>query len=408
MTEYSNNAQTENKSELMQEFGFEIIYNPVTDSFILRQDGQPDIDLAGKNSIDYNEYKSDLKQELDDIFEKSLSYTIEKRDLYETLKNYPFLAAYYDMDNGIHVIEYTLKEENRESCMRILQERGLSAKEAKNTIDRLINHNNALENQSKLLHELSHREDQLKYGNKTYDLPPKYMAKLDMMSEIKANMIQAGFALEWYKKTGSLEAFDYLNCDMTEVKKALQNKNMSDEETKALIVTTVQQNWLKANNNDDSYYVEQAYIQASPQCHDYPIWAIEDNNDSQKRYHQRVMDMFQNVPKLGNVNKYINSDFQLNQNLEKNLNPQCNENLKILMKTDLQNAEQCSQNIKHYLQMIAAAYADGKLSPEESKEIATYLRGTINNRKKHNTSDNAANQQMKYIQMARMQQKINS
>ena len=78
------------------------------------------------------------------------------------------------------------------------------------------------------------------------------------------------------------------------------------------------------------------------------------------------------------------------------------------MKTDLQNAEQCSQNIKHYLQMIAAAYADGKLSPEESKEIATYLRGTINNRKKHNTSDNAANQQMKYIQMARMQQKINS
>ena len=57
-------------------------------------------------------------------------------------------------------------------------------------------------------HELSHRDDDRIGAMGLINKSPVHAAKINMLSEIKANMVEAGIALQEFRETGSLDGFD--------------------------------------------------------------------------------------------------------------------------------------------------------------------------------------------------------
>ena len=239
--------------------------------------------------------------------------------------------------------------------------------------------NNFVQIQSTYEHEMSHAFTDRYVGTSQFDLPPQYMAKLNMLNEIKSNMIQAGLALDIYKATGNLEYFDKLVINMSEVKDKLQqNPQMANPE--GYVATYVYEQWLKKNNRPETDYSEQAERRGIT----FTMFALDDTQDTLNRYHERVAAMFEHVEGLGDVRQYVNPDFELNEDLQESLHSPAyeliksekdkiceapivgNSNLKAMMMHNANNAEKYSKNLMAYLELVKQVDKDGYRTFEEN------------------------------------------
>lgn len=372
MTDDKENTEN-NDDFLQQKYGFDITYDPDRQKFILRKDGVStyidDIDLSQDEWND--EHLDHMRQKFSD----DTRFEYVTADFYNALKEGNTMPLMSYEDNKVTAYQYTLNEDERELCADIIQEKLGCDRERSEQIINLYISDNLVSKIASAEHELSHLEDDKKYGNTQYDLPPEYMARLDMMTEIKASMTEAGLALDVYKATGDLSYFDNLIIDTTDLKTNLkENPDMENKET--YVAQYVYDKWLETYNKEGSLYYQQAYNNASPSYNRYPLWALQENSQTLAQYHERTDAMFENIIGLGDVRKIANPDFELNEELKWDLD--CDNimnvyTLRKLMTKDAQNAKQYIENLLAYLEKVKAADADGIRTPEEIKQLDEHL-----------------------------------
>lgn len=383
MSENDVQRDAENTSEstvdLQQKYGFDITYDPRRGKFFRKQDGQMNTVLL---ESDYNrEVWND--EHLDNMlykFSDDTEFNDVNINLYDALKDKNSLQFMsYDQDtNSVYINHYNIPEGKRDDCIElVMQQYDVTKEQAEKAIDALTS-KDINERMMMLEHEISHRDDDKKFGIFQYDIPPEYMAKLNMLTEIKANMVEASYALDMYEATGNAKYFDTLSLrpeDVAELKETLE-KNSDMEGRREFVAKFVYDKWLEQNNQEGKVYSEQAYVIASPTTNSYPIWALQDNPQALAQYHERASAMFENVLGFGDVRKIANPDFELNEDLSMRLafdNIMRNDALRELMTKDAQNAEQYAANIMAYLKKVKEADADGIRSQEEIAQLDAYL-----------------------------------
>lgn len=367
------------KSTLEQKYGFDIVYDAATQNFTLNSDGNPitlkESDLTPEA---WNEkYIAAAKAKFGD----SVKFETINIDLYKALDNHLKVgerAKYSNEEDTISIYNYYIPEGKRKDCIALYAKQyGLTPERAEEMMDSMLDTASRI---SDLEHEVSHRDDDKKFDNNRYDIPPEYMAKLDMMTEIKANMVQAGYALDMYKATGDLKLFDSLSINASDLKAALKN-NPNMENKEAFVAQYIYDEWLKNHNKINTHYSQQAFMAATPHRHEYPLWALENNPQALEKYNARVSAMFENIEGLGDVRKIANPNFELNYGLKVQLDSvniiKENENLHALMTKDAQNAHQYAANIIAYLKKVKEVDADGVRTSEEIAQLDAYLQQAI-------------------------------
>ena len=387
--------ETDERSDLQKKYGFDVSYDPKSKRFMLHQNKNRDMLLTDQD-IDANEWNDDHLEDMTDIFSEKSTIKYENVDLYTAIHEGKSLVyASYLGDNIVTVYNYQMDEEDREDCVQMLMEKyQLDEEEAKSNIETLIHgKDNLISFLSYKEHEEYHLYNHKNSGSLQYDLPPEYMAKLDMMDEISANMSQAGLALDMYKATGDVKYFDdLLAIDTEDLKKALQeNPDMQDKE--AFVAKYVNDQWLKQHNTEQynektgqmevrTIYGQQAYNLSTPHLWNYPIWAMAENPNTINQYHERCDAMFENIMGLGDVRQYVTPDFELNNTLKQQLAKDClidSETLKKIMVQDAQNAEQYSANVTAFFNKIKEIDADGfeNRTAEENAQIEEYIQQCV-------------------------------
>ncbi|MBR3677258.1 MAG: hypothetical protein IKN71_09020 [Alphaproteobacteria bacterium] len=385
MTDVSKQA-----ADLQTKYGFDVVYDPKSNMYKLYQ-GKNDLILS-EREIDFDTWND---SHLDDMGEKfSENTTIEYKDvdLCSALHNDELLySAAYDGENHVLVYNYKMDENNRNECVQMFIEKyKLSEEEAKKRVEFFTEKSNPTSLFSLIEHEMAHLEDDKSHGNRQFDLPPKYMAKLNMMTEVKANLVQAGLALDMYKATGDVKYFDNLVAiDTKELQKTLsENPNMENKE--AYVAKYVNDKWLETHNQSrydektqqtfTTPYSQQAFWSSVPIANDYPVWATEENPNTINQYHERVDAMFENIVGLGDVRKYVTPDFELTDGVKQELakhNIIRTEALKKIMCQDAQNAEKYAKNLKAYFNRVKTVDADGVRTPEEVAMLDEYIKNSI-------------------------------
>lgn len=385
----SNEQENSTNTSPLGEFGFDIVYDAEEDMYILKRPGEEDEGLFSEPN--YDEWQKSYKYMHDLLFSQKTKFKTVEEDLLTCMQNGEGLPYANYKANTVTVYVYTTKPEDYEKCIHLMQEKyGFSAEDAKKVYQNLTNPDRL----SYLEHEMGHLADDKKSTFAKYDLPPEYMARLNMMTEIHANMEQAGLAFDMYKATGDLKYFDNLLVDMEDIKKALQ-KNPNMENPEKFISQHVLKKWLEKYNKEDSDYDMQAYLSSSPDFYPYPLWALADNPEALKEYNNRVNKMFKYVAGLGDVTQYVNPDFELNESLKKNLESenvvQNNEYLRAIMTKDAHNASEYSRNLLEFLGIVKEIDADGIRTPEEQKRLSQYIKEATQKAQKNSTTDTAKN-----------------
>lgn len=366
----------------LQKLGVDITYQPGNDNYLLQSEANEIV--VPQRELNYGQMKAqyDLKQ-----FSKfsrptteiHITLNLDSRRIQFDKKNHErkyaalkvpagLVAAYIPSVNGLINVEYAgaVSEKEKESQLNQIIQEGYSTE-----------------------HEMSHRADDKSGAFGRINKTPEQRAKLDMLSEIKANMVEAGKAYEHYKKTGSLDKFDMItNSDLTEVKQYLA-QNPKTENCEALIAATVYKTWLEKNNKENSYYSNQAF-QMAQEVSDAAKYGLEysaaskltDSPAFDKEYHKVVDKMFDNVPGLGDVRAQVNPDFALNDGLVRQINERFKKDAKVtalmdLVTADAENARQANRAIKEFLQPIRQADKDGVRTPEEQAKIDAYVAQTL-------------------------------
>ncbi len=388
----------QNSDPLFKKYDFEIVYIPDIQQFAIKSHGK-EVRIK-ETDLDIEEWNDKYQQNLASKFSKETKYTdinvydylqnevaqkeeAQKKGDYRIARVMPAMAY---SDNNIYIYHYDVPEDKIEECNQLMQKvYGINSETAARIIDYWRQTpDDAVARISEHEHELTHKEDDKLYDNSRYDLPPEYMAKLNMLTEIKANMVQAGFALDMYEATGNMKYFDKLSIypeAMEELKTTLkENPNMDNK--REYVAKFVYDKWLGTNNIADAEYSNQAFLAVNPQTHEYPLWAMADNQEAHDRYCERAMAMFENVFGIGDVRKVVNPDFKLNDDLQIML--ECcntignNETLRAIMAKDAQNANQCIENLKAYLEKIKTIDSDGIRTPEEIAQLDAYLKQVTN------------------------------
>jgi len=368
-------------ANLQQKYGFDVAYDPKEDMFMLHQNKNGDMLLVNQD-IDISEWNDSHLDDMTDTFSEKSKIEYKDVDLYKAIRDdQALLSASYSGDNIITVYNYQMDEDDREDCIQMLVEKyEIDEEKAKAGIELLLHgKDNAASFLSYIEHEGQHLHNHKNSGARQYDLPPEYMAKIDMMDEISANMSQAGLALDMYKATGNVKYFDDLAIDTKDLQKALQ-ENPDMENKEAFVAKYVNDKWLETHNNDKTLYSQQAYNIASPQYWDYPVWAMAENSNTIKQYHERVDAMFENIMGLGDVRKYVTPDFELNSALKQQLAEESlidAEILKKIMVQDAQNAEQYSENMTAFFNKIREIDIDGVRTPEEAAMLDEYIKQSV-------------------------------
>ena len=371
----SDEQESNVSSDPLEEFGFDIVYDAEQDMYILKRPGEEDEGLFSEP--DYDKWQENYKYMHDLLFSQKTKFITVKRDLLTCIQNGDvFFCANYKA-NTVTLYVYTTKPEDYEKCIHLMQkEYDLSAEDAQKVYQNMTNPDRL----SYLEHEMGHFADDKKSTFTKYDLPPEYMARLNMITEIHANMEQAGLALDMYKATGDLKYFDNLLVDTEEIKEALR-KNPNMENPEKFISQHVLKKWLEKYNKEDSAYDMQAYLCSSPDFYPYPLWALTDNPEAQAEYNRRVNKMFKYVAGLGDVTQYVDLDFKLNEPLKTNLQNenvvQNNEYLRAMLTQDAHNAREYSQNLLKFLGLVKEVDADGIRTPEEQERLNTHLRKSM-------------------------------
>lgn len=384
-TENTTNTDT---SPTAQKYGFDLVYDPNSEEFLIQRDSSEYMSVIDRQAWD-DKYLRDMietfspnAENLDSadgisLFEalqvKEPEILHENRDLYAALQaEKPDLSlASYNQDNSITFYHYSVAPEEREACIELLQtKKNLTPERAALAFDKYTN-DEAYARFSQKLHEKSHLGDHLKSGDGQYNIHPEYMARLDALTEIKAALRQAGDALEQYNTSGNPDAFDGLSTKLEaeNIKNALrENPNMANKED--FVAQYVHDKWLKVYNQGGSDYSRQMYNNSSPQKIDYPLWALDKSPAAHQEYLARVESMFaEDIPGLGNVRKFINPDFPLNDDLAQQLENDC------ALTLDNKSLHAMAENGKlgEYFEQTKEAYADGILTRKEEKKLNNFV-----------------------------------
>lgn len=374
--EFIDEAISNTPSELQQKYGFDIVYDPEKQEFSLKIDGKSM--QIQERDINPEVWNDEHLAEMRKKFSHDVQYQDIELNLLEMLQKDQRLAYMAFHDNTVSIYHYKMSADELQTCSELMQKKyGLSAELAEKTIANLTSEDINLR-MLQTEHELSHRDDSKYFGLDQYDLPPQYMAKLNILTEIKASMVQAGYALDIYEGTGELKYFDTLSLNSEDVQKL---KDIIKEQPdmpnrREFVAQFVYDHWLENNNQAFTQYWAQVFRMSSTVSNDYPLFALEDNPQALAKYHERVDAMFENVYGIGDARKIVNPDFKLDEDLKDMLelfNSADNEALRALMTRDAQNAEQYAANIMAYLEKVKAIDADGVRTEEEIAQLDAYV-----------------------------------
>lgn len=373
------------KSAIQQKYGFDLVYEPENDKFLLKQDGLYDRGIF-KDFTDYDSWAEKLQKQREDKYSHETSINFKEIELKEYLQEGGYLyVARQTTDNKIDVFQYNVKPEEREECLQLLQGKqyGLSEKEAEKLFD-ILTTTDITEKLSLIEHEKAHVNDEKKAKLDQQDLPPYRMAQLEMLTEVHAYMEQAGLALDMFKANGDLKYFDKINLDMNGLKTTLA-ENPKVDNPEGLVASYVFKQFMDEHNKEGSTYSDQAYSLANPSsaASDYRVWSYVDNDANTQEYHNRVSAMFENVGGLGDVRPYINPDFELHTELKEKLmgNGIVNKNFLAVMANNADNPKQYSQNLDELLQKVKEIDADGVRTAEETAQLDTYIQSKVSSPK---------------------------
>jgi len=365
-------------SSIQKKYGFDIIYNPQKDKFLLKQDGDYDRGLP-KDMVEYDSWEENMQKNRKEIYSHDTKFNFHDVDLLKHLEEGRYIyIARQKSDNSIDFYQYHANKEDKEKCLELLQKKcDMSAENAEKFFDFATNPD-VTSKLSLIEHEITHSIDTKKSKLDQYDLPPYLMGKLEMFTEIHAYMEQAGMALDMYKATGDVKYFDDITAvDMSAVKEGLL-KNPDMENKEGFVASYLYNQFLKEQNKDDTTYSDQAATNASYNTHDYRVWSFVSNDERMEEYHNRVKAMFENVNGLGNVCQYIDPDFELHQKLQEELEPMTlNDNFEKLMTSGANSPREYAENLMNYLQIVKEADADGVRTAEESARLQGYIDGKL-------------------------------
>ena len=216
-------------------------------------------------------------------------------------------------------------------------------------------------------HELSHAEDWEK-GFFKPDISLKRFTQLNVLTEIKASMTEAGLALQYYKETGNLSHFAYVNPKVDTL--ALQNDlraGKGKENPELYVAKYMFDKWLEKYNHPGTEYMYQLSVCASiPE--EKLLQNIADSPEVYREYLRRVRLMFADVKGLGNVNQIINPDFELHPQLLQQINEYTNGGFMPLMPH--RSAREDLENIKALLLIVRDIDQQSRhRSPEEQEAV---------------------------------------
>lgn len=403
--------QVDESDRILDKYGFDVSYSPETDSYVLRYKddvlGTVSRDLSAKD-FDYDEWIKSRYEEMKQKFSGPMELQFKNYELYEYVTSDNFKGAFeggYRDGNKIVTVNYYLKPENRDKLGEFLGQKYNFPAERLNDLIKDMTSVSNYEAISTGEHEINHFFDDKNFGTRLYDLPPQYMAKLGMLTEIKSNMKEVGLALDMYAVTGDEKYFDVLNNitpeSLEEIKSAAREaREEGNPVDPQFIAGMVYSGWLEKNNQAGKRYSEQAYAVSTPKNHRYPLFALEDNADAQKRYVERVREMFGDVMGLGDVSQAVNPNFELNEDLQGRLDYDLetelmheyalirNENLKKIMTHNAVNAEQYAKNLVEYFQRVQIVDKDGiKRTADENALLEAYLDSILQDNSLAETKD---------------------
>ncbi len=358
--------------------GYDIKYN--------KGDYGDEWDIKSKNGgtiisaedMDYDAIAKIYREEHEKLFSQPLKYidtTVSIKDFTIVTEDRvkPIYGGYMEYENAILIPHYTLegKDELADSIVKVCNYSKEQADSLVMAMYNTVNNEESIEHTK--LHEKTHHDDYEK-GYFVPDLPLEYMYKLHMLKEIKANMTEGGLSLEDYEKDGKLSHFGWINheVDTLELQKRLSKEDDATER-KDIVGEYFFNKWLEEYNVENSVYTYQTMDM---------IWGgglpvqqfflMENMNDDSEGFRQeylrRVNDMFSDVYGLGDMRGVINPDFELNPQLQMQVESMKDGGLKDLTKNSSTIAEGY-QRIAGLLSVVRDCDADGVRTQEEQDLI---------------------------------------
>lgn len=363
----------EEKSPIQQKYGFDIVYDVKDNKFLLKQD-EHEYDI-GMYNADYAEWIQKLNENNEQI--RSAKIKFEEKDcgnflaLLEKGENLPNPAISYS-DGTIKMFSFSADEKDKDKCLEIMQNKPYNfSKEKSEKYYNILTTKDGISKLSLIRHEMAHDFDNKNALLDMSTLPPERMTRLEILTEVHAHMEQAALALDMYKKQGTLKYFDdIVTLDMNGLKEQLrQNPNMKNpEETVAKYV--FDQVVKEANTPGTPYFNQVSGFNYKKEYREY---SSVYNEVQQKDYLTRVETMFKNITSMGDINKYINPDFELSPELNNKVTYIRNENFKDLMGNNADNLYQYSENLRELKEKVAAIDMDGQRTPEEIAELDAFI-----------------------------------
>lgn len=304
--------ETEQIKENIARTGMDIRYNKKRDFFTLRKDGTHNLYSAKHvNDLRVRQWQ-DWHDSLYSNPPKITKEYIPIKDYLSTLK-----GVFYNGCDSI-VIRIPTQENKAEAVRAIMKTQNLSLAEADSVINEIFELGTN-ETYIKYIeeHEKSHVEDYAK-GIFKPDISCKRFAQLEMLTEVKATMSMAGLALQYYKETGDLSHFAYINGKLDAPK--LQNDlrdGKAGSNPELYVAKFIFDEWLGKYNKSGTEYSEQAKELTILNADKDITQNIGDSPVVYQEYLRRVNLMFSDVKGLGDVTQAINSDFELNPQLQK-------------------------------------------------------------------------------------------
>ena len=391
------------RGKILEDLGIEISYNKDDKAYII--ENEENIIKVTEGELNHNKLKRDYEKAQDEKFSRPTEFKEETVDLAQIIQEEKEMgmapvASYSPEDNSINKRKIVIEDKQvwEDAFARQYDQQETEVKEVSENketyiaaqmeaIERLAeNVSEQLNSPTIIEHEKNHRDDDKIGVFKTYDITPQMSAKLNMLTEIKSNMVEAGLALKEFRETGSLEGFDKIsNAKIEEIKEELsQNPNAENIEQK--IAAAVQKSWLEKNNVENSAYSEQAYVYAagekvasfdsSQKIQDsYSAAAkLTDSQALNDEYLRIVDEMFKDVPGLGDVRSAVNPHFELNSALSQNIKEdvgldQKSEGLFNMIADGCRNVKQATRKIGQFLKIFKQADKDGERTETEQKKI---------------------------------------
>lgn len=224
-----------------------------------------------------------------------------------------------------------------------------------------------------LVHERTHQQDAQRGYLDQANLSPTYLAKMNMCTEINANMSQVAQLYDYYQEHGNFDKYPddiVLHCGKLEEYEKYITEHANDKDCKQQLAQKVYKGWLNLNNWENTSYYQQAIMTSNSAVSE--AGAIVDTEETLREYHQRTDDMFQNTA-LGDVRSVVNPDFKLGKRIEiENEVPKAGNEAGVFLQQMIageQTTFNATEKIAQLMAKIKQSAQDGVCTPEEQAEI---------------------------------------